>query len=615
MNPGIPRPWAPEITSQSLSTDETAPEDLPSILTSSWRLDIDNERRLMNSIKNTSWTVSSLAEAYISIQLKTTPSTNHRDGHTHSLAALSTCEIIKILDDSDNLQADIHTILQNLNSVAFQQVLLDPRTSYKVLRALLAQFLTRESINSSETSASIDIDEAILRNECYIRSRGSEANRDGKGLVSLEELTAIVGSSSKTGEPDVPILIRRKDPPKGGFEFLDHHRQRLLSILPNSQAFAATFDRITSNIFRGLNWSNVFVAGGMVLRTLVHTDETEDSHKNIRDCDINVYLYGLNSEEANAKVDEIYNVWSSNLPAANSQKLIVKNAKTINFLADYPNRRIQIVLKLLPSPTQILLNFDLDACAIGFDGSGVHMLPRCARALETGYSTFTMDLIWGHYLGDRQATRETRVFSYADRGFGLRILPSYVKSLEDDGLSRIVLKELKTNPSLDESEDNDLPVEEKRPQTPNLKLSHRDYNNLEAYRKPRGLEPGLKTLKRIAYLGKDFVHRYFYGATALTMPHPDEDAEAWKEEFEKASEAYQALAEANDIGRSNHEPLESILVSLVDMDTEDSHEFFPYGRVSVGVFELFLRHCEVWLLDARADLTWVHDLTATEQHH
>jgi len=36
------------------------------------------------------------------------------------------------------------------------------------------------------------------------------------------------------------------------------------------------------------------------------------------------------------------------------------------------------------------------------------MLPRCARALETGYTAFTMDLVYGHHLGDRRATQEMR---------------------------------------------------------------------------------------------------------------------------------------------------------------------------------------------------------------
>jgi len=60
------------------------------------------------------------------------------------------------------------------------------------------------------------------------------------------------------------------------------------------------------------------------------------------------------------------------------------------------------------SEAEVLLNFDLDPCAMCWNGKEVRMLPRCARALETGYTAFTMDLVYGHHLGDRRATQEIR---------------------------------------------------------------------------------------------------------------------------------------------------------------------------------------------------------------
>ncbi|KAJ7020989.1 hypothetical protein C8F04DRAFT_1274306 [Mycena alexandri] len=66
---------------------------------------------------------------------------------------------------------------------------------------------------------------------------------------------------------------------------------------------------------------------------------------------------------------------------------------------------------------------------MGWDGSNVWMLPRAARALETGCNTFTMNLVHGHYLSERHASQPLRIFKYADKGYGVRILPSYVSSL------------------------------------------------------------------------------------------------------------------------------------------------------------------------------------------
>ena len=69
-----------------------------------------------------------------------------------------------------------------------------------------------------------------------------------------------------------------------------------------------------------------------------------------------------------------------------ANKLVVKNAKTINFITDYPTRRIQVVLKLHKSVMDIFKDVDIDVSAICYGGKQILMAPRCARAIETGYS-------------------------------------------------------------------------------------------------------------------------------------------------------------------------------------------------------------------------------------
>ena len=428
---------SPLATDNFSSPESQKPSMLPEFLTNSWRLGRFDELHAKEIIRSEKWTVSSLTEAYLQAQLlghlnHLSERTNYNlSSMTPSLVFLSVGKIIQLLEGSDALDSDIKNVTKSIDSMTFRQLLRDPRMSYPLLRAFL-NILEEPSAENKVGSASTlrDVDEAVLLNEHYIRSRSPSSNTDGKYLVTLEDLTKIFRRS--INESDPTIMIRRKDPPPGGSEVLDEKRPRTVRILASDEAFSLTFQRITCGILHGLDWRNVFMAGGLALTTLMHVDESKDHERGIRDGDIDLYLYDLGPEEANAKVEHIYNVWSSNLPVSNRQQLVVKNAKTITFLADYPNRRVQIILKLLPSPTEILLNIDIDPCAVGFDGSHVKMLPRCARALETGYSTFTMDLIWGHYLGNRRATRENRLFKYADRGFGLRILPCYVQSLENN---------------------------------------------------------------------------------------------------------------------------------------------------------------------------------------
>ncbi|KAK0239110.1 hypothetical protein EDD85DRAFT_531090 [Armillaria nabsnona] len=190
---------------------------------------------------------------------------------------------------------------------------------------------------------------------------------------------------------------------------------------------------MTDNVLRGLSWDNIFVAGGLIFGTLL-TPQVAADHPDVNKAeewlasDIDLYIYGLSPKEANDKIRHVEDVYKSNLPAG-SPFFVVRNLQTITFYSAWPRKRVQIVLKLMNSPREVLLNFDLDVCAAGYDGSNVWMLPRFVRAVETGTNIFTMDLINGHYLGDRKATRDQRVFKYANKGYGIRILPSYMASL------------------------------------------------------------------------------------------------------------------------------------------------------------------------------------------
>lgn len=593
---------------------------LPKYLLTSWRLQKDETWQAHKRKDLKGWTASSLTEAYLKYQLasysRVQEAQEHAKAIPQTLSSIAAGRVLDVLNTSENIEADLKTITRSLNSTTVRQLLADPRTPYAVLRALQS-FLTSSTPSKSteEQRDIIDTDEAILANERYVRSRG-EANRDNKYLVGLEQLSSILRRAPESGVDDAKVTFVRKDPPKGGFEFLDAFRERVMHITPDDASFIRTFERITKGVLKGLDWSNILVAGGMALTTLVHIDPSRDDECDVCDCDIDLYLYGLTPDEANRKIEAIYDVWSKNLPATNQQKLVVKNAKTINLLPSYPNRRIQIILKLLPSPTQILLNFDLDACAIGFDGSRALMLPRFARAIETGYSVFTMDLIWGHHLGDRRATQEKRVFKYADRGFGLRILPSYAKALEEDNLEKglgDLWPEHQDSARTDDSTNEEEATESGIDYPPDITTQP------ERNRKPDGPEPGLKTLKRIAYLGQDFTNRFYFGATPLTVPPDfaelvdrdmdiDDDIrsfteEEWAQEFTRVLNANKALRKADERQRTRIAAEFGPFISFTVMDTALMHGDLPDGRRGLGTFELFMRHCEAWRLDALAYAT------------
>lgn len=478
------------------------------------------------------WNVSSLCSAYLKYQLDG----YERELQAHdqvsppSLISLSVGHILEQLRLSIDLPADVKTVAASLDLGLLHRILQDPRTPYPTLRL----FDTSNSTTIKRSGGNrkiIDIDEAVLASEQIVRS--SKVKPSGY-LVTLKDLSRLFGPLDTDGL----IAFKRKSPPKGGFEFLDQKRKRLVQIQGTDAAFIRTFDRVTRGLFKGLDWNHVFIQGGMVLHTLLHTAPSKDDEGDIAECDIDLYLYGLTPEEANIKVEEIYKVYAANI--GHSKLVVVKNANIINFIPQYPDRRLQIVLKLLHSPLESLLRVDLDACAVGFDGSQVFMLPRCARAIETGYLVFTMDLLWGHRLGNRRETSQHRVFKYANRGFGLRILPSYCQSLEKS-----------------KSADTALPGKD------NLSAI-----GLEARAGPTRIiegEPGLKTLRRIAYLAENFVRRCYFGPARI-------------------------------ISYVGDDSVPDIL--LYALDGYHMHAGIPDGPDGLGTFELLMRHCEAWRLDA-----------------
>ncbi|KAJ7209957.1 hypothetical protein B0H12DRAFT_1079753 [Mycena haematopus] len=261
------------------------------------------------------------------------------------------------------------------------------------------------------------IDEWILCNEKWLRDRGSDTPWQ-RGLVNLKWVEPIFPGSIRTR---FGRTIARPEN-LSGLELLCDARTSQVTIQASTKAFKQTFQSMSDGILLNLNWSNVLVAGGIALGTLLSVDAPND-----------------------AEIHHIYETLRSNVNGRPT--LAVRNAKTITFYVDYPIRRIQVILKLAQTPKDVLLNFDLDICAIGWDGRNLWMLPRAARALESvsvlqlrellsetaappaGCNVFTMHLIRGHYLSERRASQPKRIFKYASKGYGLRILPSYLKSL------------------------------------------------------------------------------------------------------------------------------------------------------------------------------------------
>ena len=154
--------------------------------------------------------------------------------------------------------------------------------------------------------------------------------------------------------------------------------------------------------------------------------------------------------QALAKVQHIYRVLRRNYRGG--KVLVVKTGSALTFVAGgYPQRFIQVVLKLFPSPTDVLTSFDVDVCGFAYDGTAVRCTHRALRAATTRCNLVDLDR--------RSKTYESRLLKYAKRGYSIgfseelldrsRLDPSLFDAttlltsgkLPRDGLSRLLLAE------------------------------------------------------------------------------------------------------------------------------------------------------------------------------
>lgn len=115
-----------------------------------------------------------------------------------------------------------------------------------------------------------------------------------------------------------------------GVTILDNKRSDALEIQTNLENFKFAFSVLTGGLLNGLDWSHVFVGGGISLGALMCTDIERDANKYVNS-DIDMYIYGLGPVEANEKVEHIYKTWLSNLPAGAPYR-VLRNSRTITYV-------------------------------------------------------------------------------------------------------------------------------------------------------------------------------------------------------------------------------------------------------------------------------------------
>lgn len=188
-------------------------------------------------------------------------------------------------------------------------------------------------------------------------------------------------------------------------------------IVQDIDTFKSNFAIFSESSLANLDWSNVVVAGSAVLTPLlVVPPQYQETKRSLREyyhqilapaSDIDMFIYGIDDEqEAIKKMEAIEKTVQDNLLW---ETTTIRTRNTITIVSQYPNRHVQIVLRLYKSISQILTGFDVNCSCFAFDGERVLANPRALEACITQCNN--MDL------SRRSPSYENRLSKYSKRGF------------------------------------------------------------------------------------------------------------------------------------------------------------------------------------------------------
>ena len=205
-------------------------------------------------------------------------------------------------------------------------------------------------------------------------------------------------------------------------------------VINTNQEFEKYFDLITNNVFLCMDWKNVLIAGGSILSLISSVpEEYKTSDEKIQEWfrsqgnfgDIDIFLYGLTDRQATKKIFEIYESIKNVIP---KDILCVRGPRAITFVMGNPYRHIQIILRNFKTLPEILLSFDVDSCAFGYDGEKVWCSDRSCYAITRATNIVNIT--------KKSPSYEYRLTKYGKRGYAV-----YIPNFTEDNLNeQIYLK-------------------------------------------------------------------------------------------------------------------------------------------------------------------------------
>lgn len=212
------------------------------------------------------------------------------------------------------------------------------------------------------------------------------------------------------------------------------------AVVPSLNEFKNNFALFTEGSLSEIDWSNVVAAGSAVVTSLLPVPEKyRNSKRGLRKyyheefapaSDVDLFLYGLNEDQAIEKIMHIEDKIKNTILY---ETTTIRTKNTITIASQYPNRHVQIVLRIYRSVAEILTGFDVDASCAAFDGRQVYASPRAIAAYITQVNRID--------LTRRSPSYENRLSKYSHRGFEVfwpaldrsKIDPVRIESLGREG--------------------------------------------------------------------------------------------------------------------------------------------------------------------------------------
>ncbi|KAH6660295.1 ankyrin repeat-containing domain protein [Truncatella angustata] len=188
------------------------------------------------------------------------------------------------------------------------------------------------------------------------------------------------------------------------------------AVVQSLKEFRHNFNVFCESSLVDLDWDNVVAAGSSAVNCLLPVPERYTKSKRaLRQyyhekfapaSDIDLFLYGLNEQEA---IEKIRKIEASVRDAILSEVTVVRTKNAVTICSQYPTRHIQIVLRVYKNVSEILTGFDIDCSGAAYDGKQVYCTPRALASYITQINPID--------LSRRSPSYENRLSKYSHRNF------------------------------------------------------------------------------------------------------------------------------------------------------------------------------------------------------